>query len=194
MRSASGATYCFDPGALCLEFATTGGEGPRQKWETLHGPDDLAGWFRKSGLAGGSKLAEVRVRVTSREFEDARRLREAIWLTAAQLAHAKRPRSGDLTVLNELAARAPLTPRVDVAGPRRLWATPVSGSQILSTLARDAIELFTGKSAGRIRECAGTRCSLLFVDLSRPGRRRWCSMDHCGNWEKVRAFRARQRV
>jgi predicted RNA-binding Zn ribbon-like protein len=46
--------------------------------------------------------------------------------------------------------------------------------------------------ADRVRRCAGNDCLLTFVDTSRPGRRRWCSMERCGNRAKVRAFRNRQ--
>jgi predicted RNA-binding Zn ribbon-like protein len=73
-----------------------------------------------------------------------------------------------------------------------MLATPVTGPGLLSTIARDAIELFTGPMAARIRQRAGPACSLIFVDTSRPGRRRWCSMERCGNIEKQRALRARR--
>ena len=39
--------------------------------------------------------------------------------------------------------------------------------------------------------CAAEDCGLLFVDASRPGQRRWCSMERCGNLAKVRGHRAR---
>jgi hypothetical protein len=39
----------------------------------------------------------------------------------------------------------------------------------------------------------GSRCSLLFVDTSRSGRRRWCSMERCGNRAKVAAHRRRRK-
>ncbi|NEE48667.1 CGNR zinc finger domain-containing protein, partial [Streptomyces sp. SID8455] len=42
-----------------------------------------------------------------------------------------------------------------------------------------------------IRTCGADDCRLLFVDTSRPGKRRWCSMERCGNRHKVRAHRAR---
>jgi predicted RNA-binding Zn ribbon-like protein len=67
----------------------------------------------------------------------------------------------------------------------------VTAAQALSTLARDAIDLFTGPLADRIRQCNGRRCSLLFVDASRPGKRRWCSMQRCGNLHKQRTYRDR---
>ncbi|CAM5551965.1 Zf-CGNR multi-domain protein OS=Streptomyces tendae OX=1932 GN=GUR47_17670 PE=4 SV=1 [Streptomyces tendae] len=60
-------------------------------------------------------------------------------------------------------------------------------------MARDAIELLTGPHADRVRECGAHNCYLLFVDTSRPGRRRLaCATGHCGNREKVRAHRARR--
>jgi predicted RNA-binding Zn ribbon-like protein len=62
----------------------------------------------------------------------------------------------------------------------------------LSTLARDAIDLFTGPLSGRIRVCAADDRGLLFVDASRPGRCRWCSMDRCGNLSKVRRYRGQE--
>jgi predicted RNA-binding Zn ribbon-like protein len=75
-----------------------------------------------------------------------------------------------------------------VAGPDDRLA-----AQLLSTVARDAIELFTGPNQARIRQCAGPTCSPVFVDTSRPGQRRWCSMERCGNIDKQRASRARRR-
>ncbi|MGC4762555.1 CGNR zinc finger domain-containing protein [Micromonospora sp. DT46] len=54
------------------------------------------------------------------------------------------------------------------------------------------MDLFTGPYRDRIRECATHDCYLVFVDTSRPGRRRWCAMERCGNRHKVRSLRARR--
>ena len=37
-----------------------------------------------------------------------------------------------------------------------------------------------------IRQCEDDACGWLFVDRSRGGRRRWCSMADCGNRAKAR--------
>jgi predicted RNA-binding Zn ribbon-like protein len=37
----------------------------------------------------------------------------------------------------------------------------------------------------RIRPCANPDCVLWFLDVSRPGTRRWCSMAGCGNRDKA---------
>ena len=44
---------------------------------------------------------------------------------------------------------------------------------------------------GRIRECSADDCRLVYLDTSRSGTRRWCSMQRCGNRAKVRTFRAK---
>jgi predicted RNA-binding Zn ribbon-like protein len=93
-----------------------------------------------------------------------------------------------------MAAAEPMVPAVGRAERQRIWVAPITAAQVLSTVARDAIDLFTGPNAARIRQCAGPRCALVFVDTSRPGQRRWCSMERCGNMDKQRALRARRRL
>ena len=64
----------------------------------------------------------------------------------------------------------------------------------LISIARDAIVLFGSEMSERIRQCEGETCALLFLDTSRSGDRRWCSMAGCGNKAKVADFRRRQRL
>jgi predicted RNA-binding Zn ribbon-like protein len=45
----------------------------------------------------------------------------------------------------------------------------------------------------RIRKCEHESCVLHFVDTSKGGKRRWCSMEWCGNRQKAADFYARQR-
>ncbi|WP_371263350.1 MULTISPECIES: CGNR zinc finger domain-containing protein [unclassified Pseudomonas] len=44
-----------------------------------------------------------------------------------------------------------------------------------------------------VRQCEAHDCVLLFHDLSKSHRRRWCSMATCGNRMKVAAFRSRNK-
>ncbi|XES01156.1 CGNR zinc finger domain-containing protein [Streptomyces sp. S1D4-11] len=52
-------------------------------------------------------------------------------------------------------------------------------------MARDAVLLVGGPLLARVKECENPECSLLFLDDSQARRRRWCSMDRCGNLAKV---------
>ena len=51
--------------------------------------------------------------------------------------------------------------------------------------ARDLVALQT-EHAPRVRNCANPACILWFLDTTRSGTRRWCSMATCGNRLKAR--------
>ena len=59
-------------------------------------------------------------------------------------------------------------------------------------LIYSALDLLT-TSLERVRLCESHDCGWLFLDTSRNGRRRWCSMQGCGSREKMRRYRARDR-
>jgi predicted RNA-binding Zn ribbon-like protein len=59
------------------------------------------------------------------------------------------------------------------------------------TVALAAAQLLTSPEAATVSACPGRDCGWLFLD--RRGRRRWCSMDSCGNRAKVAAHARRQR-
>lgn len=48
-------------------------------------------------------------------------------------------------------------------------------------------------SADRIRKCEHEECILHFVDTSKSGKRRWCSMELCGNRHKAAEFYAKKK-
>jgi predicted RNA-binding Zn ribbon-like protein len=205
LRDARGVSFLFDAGAVCLDFAHTGGEGRYAVFETLHEPADLAEWLARPPLA-----AVLTVPASTQELAAAKTLRQAIWDTAhAQAARHPLP-AGAVATINRSAAAAPLAPELTSAGSTAApltpepapepafagltaaWAVPVRATQALSTMAREMIELLSGPLAKRIRECASDDCPLVFVDTSRPGARRWCAMERCGNRHKLRALRARR--
>lgn len=176
--------FHFKSGRSSLDFAATVGERWRRCFERLRSPEDLARWFVEAGLL----IHEPEV--TEELLVEARALREAIY-RVAKLAGQGEPARADMRELNRWAARPPLAPVLSV---RRevAWTADEPAAAALGTLARDAIDLVSGPFAGRVRECARDDCALLFVDMSRPGRRRWCSMGGCGNKTKTAAYRRRR--
>lgn len=181
----SGGAFRFDPGALCLELLTTGGPGSLAGYEVLHDPAALLRWVAASRLCAGLRPSADEADVT-----DARILRNALWGVAAAAVRGEALDPADVSAVNAAAAAPALAPRMGTDGSRQ-WAPGVTAGQVLSTVARDAVDLFTGPYAHRVRECGSDDCKLIFVDTSRPGRRRWCAMERCGNRSKVRAHRAR---
>lgn len=152
--------------------------------ELVHDAADLSRW-----LAYVLAL-DVEVGATARDLRSARELRAALWDLARQRV-AGQPLDPDaVAVMNAAAARPPLVPALH--GEAAGLVSPVTAAQALSALARDAIDLLSGPLGYRICTCASPDCELLFVDASRPGRRRWCSMERCGNRAKTRSYRRRQ--
>jgi predicted RNA-binding Zn ribbon-like protein len=56
-----------------------------------------------------------------------------------------------------------------------------------------AADILVGPDSARVRECANNRCLWLFLDDSKNGTRRWCSMQACGNRAKAHRHYLRQR-
>ncbi len=177
--------FHFVSGRPSLDFCATTGERWRRNFERLRSPADLGRWAVEAGLLAEPPAVDPPILVQARE------LREAIYRTA-KLAGEGSPASADIDAINRWAARPPLAPRLAADG-RSAQLSGGTGA-LLATLARDAIDLVTGPYAHRVRECASDTCALLFVDASRPGRRRWCSMEGCGNRQKTANYRRRAKA
>lgn len=181
-----GQVFTFEPGSLAMAFSVTGpgtDDGQLAHFQTLRRPSDLEGWAADVVGAGG-------LQATREDLELAVRLQAAIWSVADAIIDGLPVPEGDREVLNELAAQPCLVPRL-LPGPTRTWVGVQGTRSLLSSVARDAIDVFGGPRAARLKRCEGSRCALLFVDTSRSGRRRWCSMERCGNRAKVAAHRRR---
>jgi predicted RNA-binding Zn ribbon-like protein len=180
------ARFIFISGRLCIDFTQTGGEtGIRAYWERFHRPSDLADWFAVS------PLQLERIQISLEEFEIALTLREAIWRSAQAIRQTTRPMTKDIELINSAASAPDLAPQFVRDGSKQAWRSPATATAALSTIARDAIDLFSGELRSRIRECENPNCGLMFIDASRPGKRRWCLMKRCGNMAKTSNYRKR---
>ena len=150
--------------------------------ELLGTPDDLARWLVSAGMAS------TKPRTTARDLATARVLREAIFLLAGKPGRAKAKAARE--TLNRIAADTAAAPQLQTNGTMRLEG---DAGALLVTLAREAVQLFGSDAAKLIRQCESRSCTLYFVDNSRRGDRRWCSMSACGNKAKVSEFRRRKR-
>jgi len=178
--------FRFRAGHAALDLpATLGGRLKPAPRELLGTPGDLGRWFVAAGLAPSPLLVE------QDDLEEARRLREAIYALAVSRIAGETPPAAALAELNRVAAGRPAVPRLDDGGEMRLVG---SAKSLLTTLAHEAIRLFGGEQADRIRQCESGTCALIFLDHSRSGDRRWCSMSGCGNRAKVADFRRRKRL
>ncbi len=177
-------------------LATVGARGAGKNVEKLHSPADLAAWFVAAGIIDQPTDA-----LTLVDLEAARTLREAIHrLLTARLA-ASPWEDADVSCVNLAATAPPPVPVLEktsdqpgVGIVRRVAASGGVARSCLAAVAVDAIDVLGRAEDGRLKACANPVCRTLFLDLSRPGLRRWCSMTDggCGNRAKTRAIRSRR--
>jgi predicted RNA-binding Zn ribbon-like protein len=177
--------FKFRGGSPALDLATTMvgrlGASPR---DLLAAPADLDRWLVAAALAQTAPGA------TEGNLVQARSLREALYRLALSRAEAVALPDADRELLNAYAA-LPAAPLQLGADGRAHLAGDVRG--LLAELAREGVSLLGGDFGDRIRQCEGPPCAVLFVDTSRKGDRRWCSMSACGNKAKVAEWRKRER-
>jgi len=130
---------------------------------------------------------------TARELQSARRVARAVEAGAQAVARNRRPPDDAVKLLNRAAAMPPLIPRLDPMTRDFSWHQPTV-SAAMSEVARDALAMLGDpEQRRRVRTCANPECERLFYDDSRPGQRRWCSPDRCGDQARARAYRARRK-
>ncbi|WP_053848295.1 ABATE domain-containing protein [Streptomyces sp. NRRL B-24085] len=178
--------FPFVGGRPCLDFAATLGKRHATPLERLPDTDALARWFTEAELATG----EDPVRVTTRDLAQARLLRESVYALVRAAMAGREPDPSDVERVNAAAAQPDLAPQL---GPAR-WTARSPARAALATVARDAVLLVRGPLLERVKECENPGCSLLFLDDSQARRRRWCSMDRCGNLAKIAGYRSRSRA
>jgi predicted RNA-binding Zn ribbon-like protein len=116
-------------------------------------------------------------------------LRESLYRILHALACADDPPLDDLEAFNRDLAASPQRQWIERTTNGFGWRVETASPTVATILAPvlwSAGALLTGPQLAQIRECANAECLWLFVDDSRNGTRRWCSMQACGNRAKAR--------
>jgi predicted RNA-binding Zn ribbon-like protein len=128
---------------------------------------------------------------------EARKVRE--WARAWLARWRARPGadfSEEISTLNKLLARESRSHEL-LAGKTGLTLVErpqlESPAALISLVATQLAALLTSEEPSLIRDCAGSGCTLSFLDRTKAHRRMFCSAAVCGNRAKVAAYRSRQR-
>ena len=181
----------FVGNALCLDFANTVNKRPNPDRDALASVEALSHWAE----AAAPRLADEPLRDTpapgsSAELAQARRLREAIYRVFSAVASGGEPRPADFAaiVTTYASALAAAQPRHDGSHFSLSWPPPYTLRQITWMIAASAAQLLLNGPLDRVGECPS--CHWLFLDTSRGGKRRWCSMAVCGARVKAQRYYA----
>ncbi|TDC91350.1 CGNR zinc finger domain-containing protein [Actinomadura sp. 7K507] len=158
---------------------------PTEDGELLETPSDVLTWCASAGLFDRvPPLAEADGLVA-----EVQAVREQAWAVFSAVARDSAVPAEAFGALLERAGtgvRAGYVQRPDSPLDHFTadWTAPAAIPAVLALLAVHALYTLP---PDRIRECG--RCGWLFLDSSRGGRRRWCSMSTCGNREKASRHR-----
>lgn len=187
---------------LCLDFANTRyWRGSDPATETLNAPEDLLDWLAAAAAADPGALGALRAEWSARpagaarDFAEALAWREALYAVLAAATDGAAPSVADLDALNEALAAAPPRSRIAPAGAAFGWAPgPAEGlAAAMAPVLWSAGDLLAGPRLARVKRCANPGCRWVFLDDSKSGNRRWCSMSACGNRAKAHRHYARRR-
>lgn len=188
-------------GDPCLDLVNTaGGGGKARDLERLTDWPAALGWALAAGLldaAEAARLGEALDAAPAEAEAALRRLRafrEALHTLLLAIAQGLQPPAAAWdrveVELREARGRAGLRRE----GEGFAWSITVeeAGPETFRLRAAEAAgRLLTGGELARLRNCE--RCSWLYLDRSRGGRRRWCSMATCGNRAKAQRHYRRRR-
>jgi predicted RNA-binding Zn ribbon-like protein len=154
--------------------------------EALGSPPELAVWLLQRGLTreeGGATAADLR-----RAIE----LREALRQLLLANTGIEIDTVGAFAVLDRAARRA----RIELCFEEGAGQLQPAARGITAALGRIVIGVHGAMSEGsweRLKACRASDCEWAFIDGAKNHSRAWCSMRVCGNREKARVFRERQR-
>ena len=186
-------------GGLCLDFANTLYGHADAIHEYLFDYRDLVLWSRHAGILSSQKAEMLLSKgdqapaESEAVFHSAIQLRETIFRIFASLAHDEIPQETDIYKLHQVwlenQSHSKLVRTND--GFAIKWKEGDAFDLMLWPITHSAVELLTSDGLKRLKQCG--RCDWLFLDRSRNGRRRWCSMDACGNRIKMARRYKRQK-
>jgi predicted RNA-binding Zn ribbon-like protein len=191
----------LDGGVLCLDFVNTIPDrfdgSNRDHIQTLH---DLIYWARKAKVIDGAgstsleKAASANERKAKEFLTEAIQLRSLIYSLFQPVSQQQKLRSPDLEQFNKLVSK--YFPFLQLAAERDGFAEQWSFESnhfysITAPIVKSAYDLLLSDKLGRVKQCPN--CGWLFLDATKNGKRRWCSMQDCGNAVKALEYYYRKK-
>jgi predicted RNA-binding Zn ribbon-like protein len=166
----------FVAGHPALDFVNTAEErGHPEADDALRTPADLSLWGRRYGLIASAPGSED-------EFARAREARELLYELFFARAHRRPLPKAAVARVSELAAEAYAAATLEARpdGPLRWHWKRSDLATIRHVVVTSAVELLQTTPTLRVKQCPGDHCGWFFIDKTKRGNRRWCSMEECG--------------
>jgi predicted RNA-binding Zn ribbon-like protein len=155
--------------------------------EVLASPAALSDWCVARGLVDGEFSA------SSGDLRKATELREALRQLLLANTGVEVDTAAAFQVVDRVAKRA----RIELCFEECAGKLVPAATGITAALGAVVIAVhrsMADDSWARLKACRARDCEWAFIDTAKNHSRAWCSMRVCGNREKARSFRERQRA
>jgi predicted RNA-binding Zn ribbon-like protein len=177
----------FVGGHVVLDLANTvfRRKEPTADNELLKSVRNVSSWCQSAGLISAADARRLNGHGGDELVNAVHRIRAQVWAVFDAISVGDAPPAKAMGTLLRQAGRGMGAESVSFADARMTKLAGKFGdpAAVPSALALLAVEALFVLPTDRVRSCA--RCGWLFVDVSKGGRRRWCSMSTCGNREKA---------
>ncbi|MHC4705283.1 MAG: CGNR zinc finger domain-containing protein [Planctomycetota bacterium] len=198
------ATELFElsGGVLCLDFANTWGNHADSGSDRLTEYEHLVAFARQTGrlmedaAAVLSRTAAADAVSAASALSLGRTLRRVIYRIMSSRAGRRDVAPEDVEQINGVLGEALSHRRLERRDGAVVWSWTDDVGDLRAPIwpvVESAAALLTSDEIDRVHECDAEDCNWLFLDCSRSGTRRWCSMSSCGNRAKARRHYLRRR-
>lgn len=179
-------------GHIALDFINTAEyRGSEQFQDSLLAYDHWLAWCWRSNLLLDAevetfyRLGVQNPQLARQTYLRATALREALYEVFAAVINRQERDAIDLSTLNRFLREGYQHRQLAATETGFSWVWDADDlARPLWALAHAAAELLASEQLSKVRQCPN--CGWLFIDSSRNGMRRWCSMDFCGSQVKSR--------
>lgn len=180
-------------GHVALDFVNTDVFSQEDRDDdVLRSAEEYVAWCEYAGVTSAVSASSDLSAAQERTFlKDAAALRGAVRSIVEAIVGHESPDREAMVALR--AAWADAVRRAEPAlGDGRLswkWETATPRAALCEIIDA-AVELLRYGATDRLKSCPS--CAFVFIDSTKNGRRRWCSMDDCGTQEKMRRYVAKR--
>ena len=194
----------LDGGVACLDFVNSGYDREYDViTERLSSYEDLMILIERLQLFDTNYLDTLKSKarqspeLATEALMFARNIRQKLYCLFSGIAQQNIAEAdqGLITYLNELFAEAHRFDVLSVNGKNIEFSFQTAPGDLMAPVWRlllSAYDLLKGGNLHHLKQCQ--RCAWLFMDQTKNHRKKWCSMESCGNAQKTKRYYARQKA
>lgn len=172
---------------LAIDFLNTEIIDRGEVIELLARPKDYYDWAQSAGIAVDNSVLNAELSTVLEFRNTLKSIFEAILDNRAITQRS-------LNILNQHLLNDPREQHLIKNSKGKFELQPVHEKYSLESLfgriASEASLLLSSKHLKKLKKCSNPKCILIFLDISKSGKRRWCSMEVCGNRAKAANYYA----